>query len=101
MPRGGKRIGAGRQWGSKEKRTIERATVRAYFEAQALAEFKPIFAAYVRRAKGEPTDADPRILIDFFNRLLGKPPDWVQLSGVDGGPVHVSVERISYRELKE
>lgn len=84
MGHGGKRPRAGRRVGSKNKKTLERAALRAVFEAQATAEFQPILEAYFARAKGEPSDADPRILIDLFNRLLGKPAESVELSAPAG-----------------
>jgi len=94
MPKGGRRPGAGRPKGRKDNKRIaeavERAALRAYFDQQAAVEFAPVLAQYFARAKGEKTDADPRILIDFLNRQLGKPPESIEF-GAGTGAVNVQI----------
>lgn len=87
MAKGGKRPGAGRKKGSKLRATLERETLRAYFDKEAVKWFAPILEQYLRRATGEPSEADPRIQIDFLNRTLGKPAESVEVSGKGGAPV--------------
>lgn len=86
MAKGGRRPGAGRKKGSKLRATLERETLRAYFDKEAVRMFAPILEHYFRRATGEPSEADPRVLLDFFNRTLGKPVESVEVSGKDGAP---------------
>lgn len=96
--KGGRRPGAGRPVGSKGKKTLARETLKAYFDEQARREFAPVLVQYFRRAKGLSSDADPRILIDLLNRLLGKSPDSVQLEGREGTALAV---RIVHHHLAE
>jgi len=102
MAKGGKRPGAGRRKGTKGKKTIaqviEREALRAYFDQQAAIEFAPVLAQYFARAKGQPTEADPRILVDFLNRVLGKPPESVEFGAGAGGAVTV---RIVHQQLAD
>jgi len=101
MPKGGRRPGAGRPKGRKDNKRIaqavERAALRAYFDQQAAIEFAPVLAQYFARAKGEPTQADPRILVDFLNRLLGKPPESIEFGGATGEVVG----KIIMQQLKD
>lgn len=97
MGHGGRRSGAGRPKGAKDKALLAREALRVYFEEQAVKEFAPIFAQYVKRAKGLETNADPRILIDFMNRILGRPVEAVELSGVAGEALTV---RVVHREVR-
>jgi len=103
MAKGGRRPGAGRPRGrtGKQKKTIEqtlkREALKAYFDRQAALEFAPVLAQYFARAKGEKSEADPRILIDLLNRLLGKPPESIEWGAGDG----VVVGKIIMQQLKE
>lgn len=102
MAQGGRRPGAGRPRGrtGKQKKTIaqtlKREALKAYFDRQAAIEFAPVLAQYFARAKGQPTEADPRILVDFLNRVLGKPPESVEFGAGAGGAVTV---RIVHQQL--
>ena len=95
--KGGRQPGAGRPKGAKGKKTIAREALQAYFEQQARDSFKPILAQYLQRAK----DGNDRILIDLFNRLLGKPPESVQLSGGDRDTLPVRVVHQQLADPKE
>lgn len=98
MAHGGRRRGAGRPKGAKGKVPLARAAVRAYFDAEAVKAFAPILAQYLRRAQGLPSDADPRLQIDFLNRLLGKPPESVEVSGAAGAAVSI---RVVHQQLED
>ena len=52
MPRGGKRPGAGRKKGYKEKQTISKEIAREQLRQLVLAELKPLAEAQIKHAKG-------------------------------------------------
>lgn len=52
MPRGGRRPGAGRPKGSKEKHTLERELARKQLQDRLLAQLAPITEVYIARARG-------------------------------------------------
>jgi hypothetical protein len=106
MARGGKRKGAGRPKGALGKATLERQALRALFDAEAAKHFGPVVAEYFRLAAGQPLPkktrrkpkGDPRLLIDFFNRTMGKPPESIEFGAGDGGPSTITV---IHKQLKE
>ena len=87
MARGGRRPGSGRPNGARSRKVLAREALQAYFEEQTCQAFAGVMAQYLKLAQ----KGDPRILIDLFNRLLGKPPESVQVSGRDGRALAVTV----------
>jgi len=92
MARGGKREGAGRPVGSVNKATAE---VKAYCQ-----EFgEDIISMLVQLAY---YSIDPRVRImagkEILDRGYGRPPQGVELSGPDGGPIVHKAEDMSDKE---
>ena len=92
MPRGGKREGAGRPAGSVNKSTAE---VKSYCQ-----EFgEDIITMLVNLAH---YSIDPRVRImagkEILDRGYGRPPQGVELSGPDGGPIVHKAEDMSDKE---
>lgn len=52
MPRGGKRPGAGRPKGSKEKQTLEKEALRLIVRERVAAELMPMLDSQIKHAKG-------------------------------------------------
>jgi len=98
MASGGKRQGAGRPKGAKGKAPLERQALRDYFDAQAVKQFAPVLAEYYKRARGMKTKSDPKVLIDFLNRTLGKPPESIEFGAGDGEPTTITV---IHKQLKD
>lgn len=82
--RGGKRPGAGRPKGSRNKATqAHRATVRELAEAYA----EEAISALVDVARNGSDGARVSAAVALLDRAFGKPAQSVEMSGKDGGPI--------------
>ena len=52
MPRGGKRVGAGRRQGSKAQKTLEQEELLGQFRARVAHDFQPVLDALFQAALG-------------------------------------------------
>jgi len=86
---GGRRPGAGRPLGSKDKvpqvTKRRRASFREAWDNQLERHAPHIVAAYFRAG----IRGDSRILLDLANRILGKPTESIELSGPGGAPIAI------------
>ena len=90
MPPGGKRIGAGRPKGSKNKKTLEQIAARERFTARVYEQFDPLMDALMRVAKGgEETRPDPVSLKYLFDQAIGQPTQ--KIAGDSEQPLSVLV----------
>ena len=75
MKAGGKRLGAGRPFGSKAQHTVEAEQSRAYVIKRIAEELEPIVNKHIELAKA----GDIRGLEYLINQAAGKPKESVEL----------------------
>ncbi len=92
MPRGGKREGAGRPKGSINKTTAELKAYAQEFGEDAISMLSMLMYYSI----------DPRVRImagkEILDRGYGRPPQGVELSGPDGGPIETVAASMSDKE---
>ena len=91
--RGGKRPGAGRRKGSVARATREQKGTLGELARQYTATAMATLAHVA--ANGESESARVAASIAILDRGFGKPPQAVELTGADGGPIEVTrIERV-------